>query len=372
MDPSFLAPTPKNTRRGVTIDSTAAPDIDPATTGVDPTFLQPTPKDSTRTTAAWPLSSTASASPAASAASASSAASPLLYNLELSPFKTCVKGPAASSLGLVLPDPAASWVKNLGRSGGFWGDAQWYDLQLERRLPLVRPMMTEMVFALPPLSGKNRGGSGCRVLDICAGSGRASAAIAAAYPSCRYTLVDQSEERLAMAVARLASLGVSQDCITTVSETVMAEDGDRDGYGDGDDCPVGWGDAAGRGEYDAVVACLAIRNIVDPPLHYADKEEGGGEGKGEAAAEGGNGGTPTPLCQEEGGHGTGSTQDRFLALFRMFHAALRPGGHLVIPDHVGKLGCFATMALLVEAGFADVDVAWRERDFYVIGGRRPC
>jgi hypothetical protein len=30
-------------------------------------------------------------------------------------------------------------------AGGYWGDAEWYDLHLEERLPLAKQMLTEMV-----------------------------------------------------------------------------------------------------------------------------------------------------------------------------------------------------------------------------------
>ena len=55
----------------------------------------------------------------------------------------------------------------------------------------------------------------------------------------------------------------------------------------------------------------------------------------------------------------------------MVLSSLRPGGHFMIGDHVGELTLFDHLKLLETAGFVDVDCAWRERDFFVCGGRRP-
>ena len=69
------------------------------------------------------------------------------------------------------PMPKDCWAVNAcARPAGHWGDAEWYDLQLERRLPLVKPMLNEVVCALPPL------GSG-RVCDVGCGTGRCAVEI---------------------------------------------------------------------------------------------------------------------------------------------------------------------------------------------------
>ncbi|GMF28875.1 unnamed protein product [Phytophthora lilii] len=49
---------------------------------------------------------------------------------------------------------ATSWLKNLERRGGFWGDAFWYDLQLEKRMPQAKKMLEELVLAVPPCGDK--------------------------------------------------------------------------------------------------------------------------------------------------------------------------------------------------------------------------
>ncbi|CAF4186541.1 unnamed protein product, partial [Rotaria sordida] len=45
-------------------------------------------------------------------------------------------------------------------------------------------------------------------------------------------------------------------------------------------------------------------------------------------------------------------------------------GHLIVGDHNGSLGMFEQMKLMEECGFVDVECVWRERDMFVIGGRR--
>lgn len=52
-------------------------------------------------------------------------------------------------------------------------------------------------------------------------------------------------------------------------------------------------------------------------------------------------------------------------------ALVNVGSHLIIGDHTASMGVFDQLSLLAEAGFVDVDVAWRKRDWFVCGGRRP-
>lgn len=45
---------------------------------------------------------------------------------------------------------------------GFWGDARWYDAQIDRKLGgVVAQMIDELVYALPPLR------AGSHVADLC-------------------------------------------------------------------------------------------------------------------------------------------------------------------------------------------------------------
>ncbi|KAG6611407.1 glucose-6-phosphate isomerase [Phytophthora cinnamomi] len=109
--------------------------------------------------------------------------------------------PNSNSTAAAIAADEGSWRRNLARGGGdFWGDAHWYDLQLERRLAQAGPMLRELVLGLPPCGDRH-------VLDPCAGSGRAASAVLEAYPTARLTLLlDTSAQRLEMAAQRLEKL----------------------------------------------------------------------------------------------------------------------------------------------------------------------
>ncbi|KAF1793121.1 S-adenosyl-L-methionine-dependent methyltransferase [Phytophthora cactorum] len=181
------------------------------------------------------------------------------------------------------------------------GDAYWYDLQLEKRLLLAKPMLTELVLALPPCGDKT-------VLELCAGSGRASAAILEAYPTVKLVLVDSSEQRLTMASQRLEAVqqGVKE---RTQLVTKLCDE------------PV-----------DVVVACLAFHVLTEKPAHYAQAEE-----------------EKTVSCGEH----------------------YVPEDTSCLQDHVGQLSLFKQLKTLEKAGFEDVDCAWRQDDSFVAGGRKP-
>lgn len=216
----------------------------------------------------------------------------------------------------------SSWLRNVQRRGGFWGNAYWYDLNLIRRMPLAAPMLEELVAALPPCDGK-------RVIDLCAGSGRAAAALLAAYPTATVVLVDTSAERLEIAQTRLAG---AKDAHYVVK--AVATDGDDHALLNG-----------AEGEVDVVVACLALHVLVEKPAHYATSAAGA---------------APPPTVEAAYEH-----------IFRLIFATLAPGGHLLVGDHVGQLGLFTQLQLMAKAGFVDVDCAWRQDDMFVAGGRRP-
>eukprot|EP00435_Cladocopium_sp_Y103_P006086 s2457_g1.t4 len=130
---------------------------------------------------------------------------------------------------------------------GFWADDDWYDLQMERRLPLTRDVLRELIYALPPL--KN-----LRVADLGAGTGRSAAALVAAYPSIQLTLIEPDEGRLKVALQKLPK-AMEEQCNCIVAAAAA----------DGKPLP---GTAEG---YDCIVALQAVRHIVAPPAHYAAK-----------------------------------------------------------------------------------------------------
>ncbi|CAK9086862.1 unnamed protein product [Durusdinium trenchii] len=226
----------------------------------------------------------------------------------------------------------SSWTRNLLfiAPSGFWADDYWYDLQMERRLPLTRDLLREFIFALPPL------GASHRVCDLGCGTGRSAAALQAAYPMARLTLVDPDEGRLSLARRKLSEAEASDgsSCVSCIAAAVHA---------DGQPLPGSLPEG-----YDCILALQAVRHIVAPPPHYAAKlqlETVAGEA----------------ICAG------------YARMFAGLYASVKPGGHVFIGDHVVHQhpGVFQHCKLLEAAGFTDIDVAWRQNDWFVIGARRP-
>lgn len=202
-----------------------------------------------------------------------------------------------------------SWRSNLNRDDGFWSDGRWYDLHLERDLPLALPMLEEMVLALPPLP------PGSSVCDLACGTGNASYMVAESYPGIHATLVDEDADLLAIAEGKVGRLLQNvEPLLVSVSE----ED-----------------DAIPGGPYDAVVASLAVHALIG---HDVDRPE---------------------------------AETRYELLFRAVRSSLSSGGHLLVGDHVGTLDLYSQLKAMERAGFTDVDCAWRQDDFFVAGGRAP-
>lgn len=242
--------------------------------------------------------------------------------------------PASGGLG-----QEGSWRRNLLflPPSGFWSDAAWYDLQMERRIPETASALRELVWALPPLSGG-------RVADFGSGGGRLSLALAAAYPSARLTLLDVDEERGQLALGRLrrqaqelGEEGAAADA--RFLRCALAADGSR---------LPGARDEGSEG-YDCVVALQAVRHVVAPAPHYASKHG-------------------LPVVQ-----GEAAVREGYRRLLRGLFDSLVPGGHIFIGDHAvhNHPGVFEHCQLLLEAGFTDVDVAWRVKDWFVVGARKP-
>lgn len=227
-------------------------------------------------------------------------------------------------------DELTSWHRNVQRRSGFWGNAYWYDLQLCRRMPLAQPMLDELIVALPPCDSK-------RVLDLCAGSGRASAALLAAYPTAMVTLVDSSSERLGIAQKRLMDAGAVGN-VQFVTKAISLSGESRSET------------ITNNMSVDVVVGCLALHVLAEKPKHYE--------------AEAGGSGSPSQQV-------VFSVEATYERIFQLIYNSLAPGGHLVFADHVGQLGLFQQLQLMAQVGFEDVDCAWRQEDSFVAGGRRP-
>ncbi|KAH9128179.1 hypothetical protein LEN26_008038 [Aphanomyces euteiches] len=217
-----------------------------------------------------------------------------------------------------------SWTRNLVRnhqpSSGFWGNARWYDLQLTIRLPLVPTMLDEMVLAMPPV------GEHDRVADVCAGSGACSEKVLKAYPEAEMVLFDGSKERLDMATRRLSGGSGSSRLTYFVA--------DLNGVS-----------ILRKAPFNVIVASLAVHVLVEQPAHYASSNE-----------------TGTPRR---------SVEIDYKRVFQMLYSSLQPNGHIIVGDHVGIASLFSQLKWMEEIGFVDVDCSWRQRDFFVLGGRRP-
>lgn len=204
-----------------------------------------------------------------------------------------------------------SWRRGLERHGAFWHNPRWFDLHLERRMPLAFTMLEELTAALPPLDPN------ARVVDVACGTGNASFTLLTAYPVVQLTLLDADRALLDVAEEKLDEFELDDDL--HVLEAPL---------------PTG-GEPLPGGPYEAAIAGLGLSTLV-------------GEETDSAEAEG-----------------------RYELLFRSIGAALVPGGHLLVGDHVGTLGLYRHLKAMERAGFVDVDCAWRQQDFFVIGGRVP-
>jgi SAM-dependent methyltransferase len=200
-----------------------------------------------------------------------------------------------------------SWTPHVQRDGGFWRDGRWYDLHLERRMPLALPMLEELRDALPPLP------PGTRICDLACGTGNAAVTVLSAYPDVHVSLVDEDPDLLAIAQQKVEGLTLDLEVLQT---TVEAN-----------------GESLPGPPYDAVIASLALHAIVGHDMERAEAES------------------------------------RYELLFRSIADALAPGGHCFVGDHVGTLPLFAQLKAMERAGFRDVDCAWRQDDFFVAAGR---
>ena len=225
---------------------------------------------------------------------------------------------------------AGSWCQNLctydsaNRATDFAEAARWTDLHLERIYPLMGRMVEEMCMAAPPPCGPS-GGKG-RVADLFVGAsfGRASKAILSAYPKADLTVIDFDKVRTALSKARISTVApttvnVFQPGISTIKNAP---------------------DFRGcfpASTYDLVITCLGMTRIADT-IHVSGVED------------------TLSLCEK---------------VLSSVWAALEPGGHVIIGEQAGCLTSYSYLRLLEELGFAEVDLSWKNKDFFVCGGRRP-
>lgn len=178
-------------------------------------------------------------------------------------------------------------------------------------MPLAFTMLEELTAALPPLEPQ------ARVVDVACGTGNASFTLLTAYPTVHLTLLDAERALLDVAEEKLDEFELEDDLRVLLRSI-----------------PTG-GEPLPGGPYDAAIAGLALSSLVGEEADSAEAET------------------------------------RYELLFQSICAALVPGGHLLVGDHVGTLGLYRHLKAMERAGFVDVDCAWRQQDFFVIGGRTP-
>lgn len=176
-------------------------------------------------------------------------------------------------------------------------------------MPLAFTMLEEFTAALPPLDPE------ARVVDVACGTGNASFTLLTAYPTVRLTLLDPDRALLDVAEEKLDEFEMEDD-LRVLQAPI----------------PTG-GEALPGGPYDVAIAGLALSAMVGEEADSAEAET------------------------------------RVELILRSVHAALVPGGHVLVGDHVGTLGLYRHLKAMERAGFVDVDCAWRQQDFFVIGGR---
>ena len=162
------------------------------------------------------------------------------------------------------PGDLSSWKRNLRFRGpnGFWGDRDWYDLQMEKRIPETARVLQELIYALPPLQDG-------KIADVCAGTGRSALAVLAAYPRVKLTLLDADAERGKVALQRLEDADArhsSHNAFPYPRHRFIQWKADPDCF----ELPVPAKEhETSTSKYDAVIAVQALRHIVTPAAHYA-------------------------------------------------------------------------------------------------------
>ncbi len=93
------------------------------------------------------------------------------------------------------------------------GEWEFYGLSLDVSREVLIPRMDTEVLAEQAIRAAQAVGEGCRVLDLCAGSGCVGLAVATHAPECRVTLADLSEGALRVCRQNVRRCGLSGRCV---------------------------------------------------------------------------------------------------------------------------------------------------------------
>ena len=90
------------------------------------------------------------------------------------------------------------------------GEWEFYGLSLDVSREVLIPRMDTEVLAEEAILSARAAGEGCRVLDLCAGSGCVGLAVASNVPECKVVLADNSEGALRICKQNVRRCGLSQ------------------------------------------------------------------------------------------------------------------------------------------------------------------
>ncbi|HET9552600.1 MAG TPA: class I SAM-dependent methyltransferase [Anaeromyxobacteraceae bacterium] len=226
----------------------------------------------------------------------------------------------------------------MGVKETFDGAAAGYDAVRRQLIPCFDGFY-EMALDLLPFAP----GAAPRVLDLGAGTGLLASLVAGRLPAARLTLLDFSEAMLAQARARFAGAPVPVE--------LRLGDSTRD--------PLG-------GPYDAVVSALSIHHLPDAEKRALYRRVFGALAPGGIFVNADNVLAEDPAV---------AARDR-AAWVEAIRATGLPEADLAAAlartevDVLAPLG--AQLGWLREAGFAEVDCAYKWRHFAVFSGRRPA
>ena len=101
------------------------------------------------------------------------------------------------------------------------GEWEFYGLTLNVSPEVLIPRMDTEVLAEEAILAARKAGEGCRVLDLCAGSGCVGLAVAANVPECRVVLADLSEGALRVCRQNIRRCGLSSRVISVTADAML-------------------------------------------------------------------------------------------------------------------------------------------------------
>ncbi len=101
------------------------------------------------------------------------------------------------------------------------GEWEFYGLSLDVSREVLIPRMDTEVLSERAILAARSAGEGCRVLDLCAGSGCVGLAVAANVPECRVVLADNSEGALRVCRQNIRRCGLNDQVICAFADAKL-------------------------------------------------------------------------------------------------------------------------------------------------------